>query len=120
VDRIAKEAALSKEVQKEDATLAKVCFTLPVLPDQPEYSPQEREQACEAGAKENSEGWFITREGGILLPEKTALGPVREHMTSPIWAKPPYKNYYTNTWSFLPIGDFNSVSQPGLSMLPPT
>jgi hypothetical protein len=50
VDRIAKEAALSKEVQKEDATLAKVCFTLPVLPDQPEYSPQEREQAREAGA----------------------------------------------------------------------
>jgi hypothetical protein len=33
VDRIAKEAALSEEVQKEDAIPAKVCFTLPVLPD---------------------------------------------------------------------------------------
>jgi ribonuclease HI len=33
VDRIAKEAALSKEIQKEDATPAKVCFALPVLPD---------------------------------------------------------------------------------------
>jgi hypothetical protein len=31
VDRIKKEAALSKEVQKEDTTPAKVCFTLPVL-----------------------------------------------------------------------------------------
>jgi ribonuclease HI len=30
-DRIAKEAALSEEVQKEDITPAKVCFALPVL-----------------------------------------------------------------------------------------
>jgi hypothetical protein len=22
------------------------------------------------------------------------------HMTSPIWVKPPYKGYYTNTWLF--------------------
>jgi hypothetical protein len=42
-DRIAKEVALSKEVQKEDATPAKICFALPVLLDQPEYSPHERE-----------------------------------------------------------------------------
>jgi hypothetical protein len=27
-------------------------------------------------AKENSEGWFITPEGRILIPEKTALGLV--------------------------------------------
>jgi hypothetical protein len=33
MDRIAKKAALSKEEQKEDTTPAKVCFTLPVLPD---------------------------------------------------------------------------------------
>jgi ribonuclease HI len=33
VDRVAKEVALSEEVQKEDATPAKVCFTLPVLLD---------------------------------------------------------------------------------------
>jgi hypothetical protein len=77
VDRIAKEAVLSEEVQKEDATPAKVCFTLPVLPDRQEYSPQEREQAHETGAKENSEGWFITPEGRVLMPEKTALGLVR-------------------------------------------
>jgi hypothetical protein len=76
-DRIAKEVALSKEVRKEDVTPAKVCFALLVLPDQPEYSPQEREQAHEAGATENSEGWFITLEGRILLPEKTALDLVR-------------------------------------------
>jgi hypothetical protein len=37
-DRTAKEAALLKEVQKEDATSAKVWFALPVLLDQPEYS----------------------------------------------------------------------------------
>jgi hypothetical protein len=43
----------------------------------PEYSPQEREQAHETGAKENSEGWFITLEGRILIPEKTALGLAR-------------------------------------------
>jgi hypothetical protein len=48
-DRIEKEVALSKEVQKEDATPAKVCFTLPVLPDRPEYRPQEGEQAHEMG-----------------------------------------------------------------------
>jgi hypothetical protein len=41
VDRTAKEAALSEEVQKKDATPAKACFTLPVLPDRPEYSSQE-------------------------------------------------------------------------------
>jgi hypothetical protein len=28
-------------------------------------------------AKENSEGWFITPEGRILIPEKTAPGLVR-------------------------------------------
>jgi hypothetical protein len=33
VDRIAKEVALSEEVQKEDATPTKVCFALLVLPD---------------------------------------------------------------------------------------
>jgi hypothetical protein len=32
-DRTAKEAAFSEEVQKEDATPAQVCFTLPVLLD---------------------------------------------------------------------------------------
>jgi hypothetical protein len=53
-----------------------VCFTLPVL-DRPAYSPQDREQAYETGAKENSEGWFITPEGRTLIPEKTALGLVR-------------------------------------------
>jgi hypothetical protein len=77
VDRIAKEAALSKEVQKKDATPVKVRFALPVLQDRPEYSPQEREQAHETGAKENSESWFITPEGRILIPEKTAPGLVR-------------------------------------------
>jgi hypothetical protein len=56
VDRIAKEAVLSKEVQKEDATPAKACFSLPVFPDRSEYNPQERGQAHETGAKENSEG----------------------------------------------------------------
>jgi hypothetical protein len=63
-DRTAKEAAVLKEVQREDAALAKVCFALSVLPDWPVYSPQEREQAHETGAKENSEGWFITQEEG--------------------------------------------------------
>jgi hypothetical protein len=76
-DRIAKAAVLSEEVQKEDRTPAKVCFTLPVLPDRLEYSPQEREQAHETRAKENSEGWFITLEGRTLIPEKTAPGLVR-------------------------------------------
>jgi hypothetical protein len=42
-DRIAKEVALLKEIQKEDATPAKICFALLVLPDRSEYSPQERE-----------------------------------------------------------------------------
>jgi hypothetical protein len=46
-DRIAKETALSKEVQKKDATPAKECFTFPVLLDQPEYSPQEKEHTHE-------------------------------------------------------------------------
>jgi hypothetical protein len=53
-DKIAKEAALSKEVQKKDATPAKVCFTLPVLPDRPEYSPQEREQGLKRTQKTGS------------------------------------------------------------------
>jgi hypothetical protein len=77
VDKIAKEAALSKEVQKEDATPAKLCFALPVHLDRPEYSPQEREEAPEIGAKENSEGWFTTPGGRILISEKTAPGLVR-------------------------------------------
>jgi hypothetical protein len=68
-DRIAKESALSEEVQMEDATAAKVCFTLPVLLDRPEYSPQEREQAMKQ-AKENSEGWFVTLEGRILYQKR--------------------------------------------------
>jgi hypothetical protein len=76
-DRIAKEATPSKEVQKKDATPSKVCFALPVLLDQPEYSPHDREQTHETGAKENSEGWFITLEGKILIPKKSAPGLVR-------------------------------------------
>jgi hypothetical protein len=61
VDRIAKKKkALSEEAQKEDTTPAKVCFSLPALQDRPEYSPREREQAHETGAKKNSESWFIT------------------------------------------------------------
>jgi ribonuclease HI len=48
-DRTPKEVALLKEVQEKDTTSAKVCFTLPVLPDQPEYTPQEREQAHNRG-----------------------------------------------------------------------
>jgi hypothetical protein len=99
-DRIAKAAVLSEEVQKEDRTPAKVCFTLPVFPGRPEYSPQETEQAHETGAKENSEGWFITPEGRILIPEKTALDLVKLVYNITHWAKPPYKDYYTNTWSF--------------------
>jgi ribonuclease HI len=70
VDRPAIKAALLEEVQKEDATSAKVCFALPVLPDQPEYSSQKKEQAHKTGAKENSEGM-------ILIPEKAATGLVR-------------------------------------------
>jgi hypothetical protein len=69
--------AFLEEVQKKDTTPAKVCFTLPVLPYLPEYSTQEREQAHEIGAKGNSEGWFITPKGRILIPGKTALGLVR-------------------------------------------
>jgi hypothetical protein len=92
-----KKVALSEGVQKKDTASAKECFTLHVLLDRPEYSPQEREHAHERGAKENSEGWFITLEGRILIPEKTAPGLVR---LAPIWAKPPYRDYYKNTWSF--------------------
>jgi hypothetical protein len=40
-------------------------------------SPQEREQVYKTGAKENSEGWFITLEERILIPEKAATGLVR-------------------------------------------
>jgi hypothetical protein len=72
VDRPAIKAALLEEVQK-DATSAKVCFALPVLPDQPEYSSQKKEQAHKTGAKENSESWFITTEGMILIPEKVTV-----------------------------------------------
>jgi hypothetical protein len=42
-DRIAKEAALSKEVQKEDATPAKVCFG----------PPSSRTDQCTAHKREN-------------------------------------------------------------------
>jgi hypothetical protein len=66
-----------KEVQEKDTTSAKVCFALPVLLDWPEYSPQEREQAHKTGAKENSEGLFITLGERILIPEKAATGLVR-------------------------------------------
>jgi hypothetical protein len=38
---------------------------------------QERGEAHETGAKENSEGWFTTPEGRILITENTALGLVR-------------------------------------------
>jgi hypothetical protein len=69
-DRTAKKVALSEGVQKKDAASAKVYFTLPVLLDRPEYSPQEREQTHEMGAKENSKGWFITLEGRVLTPER--------------------------------------------------
>jgi hypothetical protein len=75
VDRIAKEAALSKEVQKEDAIPTKVCFTsLSSWANQ--STVHEREQSHETGVKENSEDWFITPEGRILIPEKTAPGLV--------------------------------------------
>jgi hypothetical protein len=49
VNKTAKEATLLKEVQREDAPSAKVCFALLVLPDQPESNPQEREQAHKTG-----------------------------------------------------------------------
>jgi hypothetical protein len=51
VNKTAKEATLLKEVQREDAPSAKVCFALLVLPDQPESNPQEREQAHKTGLK---------------------------------------------------------------------
>jgi ribonuclease HI len=76
-DRAVKEASLLIEVQEEAATSAKICFALSALPDRPEYSPQEREQAHKTGAKENSKGWFITLEERILIPEEAAGGLVR-------------------------------------------
>jgi hypothetical protein len=66
-----------KKVQENDATSAKVCFALSVLLDQSEYRPQEREQAHNTGAKENSEVLFITLEGRSLMLEKAAAGLVR-------------------------------------------
>jgi hypothetical protein len=77
-----------------------VCFTLPVLPDWPEYSPQEREHAHETGAKENSEGWFVTPEERLLIPEKTALDLVRLAHNITHLGKTSLQNYYTNIWSF--------------------
>jgi hypothetical protein len=72
-----KKSALSEGVQKKDTASVKVCLILPILPDQAEYSPQEREQTHEMVAKGNSEGWFIILEGRFLIPEKTATGLVR-------------------------------------------
>jgi hypothetical protein len=119
VDRIAKEAALSKEVQKEDAIPTKVCFTsLSSWANQ--STVHERVQSHETGVKENSEDWFITPEGRILIPEKDSPRPgmagTQHH--------PFGQNRSTKTITQIPghslIGDFNSVSQQGLPVLCPT
>jgi hypothetical protein len=51
VDRIPKEATLLKDVQKEHAISAKICFTLSVLLDRSEYSPQEENRPIKQGLK---------------------------------------------------------------------
>jgi hypothetical protein len=54
----------------------------------------------ETRAKKNTEGWFITLEGRILMPEKAALGLIRLAHNITHLGKTSYKDYYTNTWSF--------------------
>jgi hypothetical protein len=50
----------------------------PPCPPRPaKVLPKEREQAYKALVKENSEGWFITPEGKILIPENAVTGLVR-------------------------------------------
>jgi hypothetical protein len=74
-DRIAKEAALSEEVQKR---MILQSMALPSLSSQTDQSTvQKRENRPMKRVKENSEGWFITPEGRVLIPEKTALSLVR-------------------------------------------
>jgi hypothetical protein len=63
-DRTAKEAALLEEVQKEEATSVKVCFALPVLPDWPKYSLQEREQPIKQGLKKTQKAGSSPRRKG--------------------------------------------------------
>jgi hypothetical protein len=91
----------------------------PFLLDGPEYSPRESEQAHETGAKENSEGWFVTPEGRILMPEDSP-GPgkagARHH---PFGQNLPTKTI-TQIPGHSPIGDFNSVGQQVLPVLCPT
>jgi hypothetical protein len=51
LDRRSKEVTLLKEVQTEDAISAKICFTLSVLLDHSEYSPQEENRHIKQGLK---------------------------------------------------------------------
>jgi hypothetical protein len=102
-DRIAKEVGSLKRNTKGRCYSSQNMLCPPCSPRPIRVQPtREREQAHETGVKENSEGWFITPEGRILIPEKTPPRPGKAgHTTSPIWAEPPYKDYYTNIWSFL-------------------
>jgi hypothetical protein len=57
-------------------------------------------------AKENAEGWFVTPEVRILIPEKTAPGLVRLAHNKPIWTKPPTKTV-TQIPGHSLMGNFN-------------
>jgi hypothetical protein len=61
-------------------------------------------------AKENSEGWLITLEGRILIPEKTALGLVRLVHNITHLGKTSLQRL-TQIPVHSPIGNFNSASK---------
>jgi hypothetical protein len=78
-----------------------------------------REQAHETGSKENSEGRFITPEGRILIPGKTAPCLVRLVHNITHLGKTSLQRLL-HKYLVIPIGNFNSVSQQGLPVLYPT
>jgi hypothetical protein len=87
-------------------------------PQTKQSTAHKRENRPMKLAKENSEDWFITPKGRILIAEKTAPGLVR--LAHDITHLGKTSLQITQMPGHSPISDFNSVGQQVLPALRPT